>query len=419
MRLDAYRLVPAVVRHAGAESSIGNSRHPRARFSCRLLLGLDFDDGTYGSGGYPNVEPAATEPLRDSAARHQSRCVSDVFHGVDVSHCPDRRASAVTTTLAEHGVNSVRLSIWVDDRSPMNLARAIHLARAARSAGLAVCLTLHYSDTWADPGTQVKPRSWAALPIRSLIEEVRRYTRDVLIEFLRHGIRPAMVQIGNEITNGMLWAEPGQDPRGGARLHPAADDGREWNSADQWVILSEILRAATAGAREATDSALVSVHLDRGADAEGAEWWLRYADHFDLDYDAASLSFYPLAHDDATIARLSKLEALCSSRPDKRLLIGETAYPFRPIVGHDRVYTDTEREFPFDTRGQHEYLRSALSTVRELSTGCGLFWWGAWFLDDSVEPSVDYFRAHALFDPRWRPPPSPRGFRRTTLTRRP
>ncbi|MGK8558180.1 glycosyl hydrolase 53 family protein [Nocardia gipuzkoensis] len=411
VQLNAYRLVPDVVRHTGAESSIGNSRHPRARFYCRLLLGLDFEDAGYGSGSYTNARADLAQRTPASAARRPSRHVTDFFHGVDLSHCPQRRASSVATTLADHGVNSVRLSVWVDDSSPMNLEHAIGLAQAARSAGLAICLTLHYSDTWADPGKQLKPRAWASLPIRTLIEEVGRYTAHTIAEFLRHGICPAMVQVGNEITNGMLWAEPGQDPRSGARLHPEDGVGSDWNSADQWVILSELLRAATAGVRETAESTLISVHLDRGADVEGAEWWLRYADHFDLDYDAVSLSFYPLAHHDATISRLRRIEALCASRPDKRVLIGETAYPFRPIEGHDRAYTDIEREFSFDARGQHAYLRSVLRTIGNLPTGCGLFWWGACFIDDSVERSVDYFRAHALFDADWRPLPALSAFR--------
>ncbi|MET9028987.1 glycosyl hydrolase 53 family protein [Nocardia sp. NPDC004168] len=411
VRLDAYRLVPDVVRHTGAESSIGNSRHPRARFYCRLLLGLDFADGGYGSGGYTNIRAESARHTGDFAARRPSRHVTDFFHGVDLSHCPGGRAYEVATTLADHGVNSVRLSVWVDDNSPMNLEHAIGLAQAARSAGLAICLTLHYSDTWADPGKQCKPRAWASLPIRTLIEEVRRYTAHTLTEFRRHDIQPAMVQVGNEITNGMLWAEPGQDPRSGARLHPEDGVESDWNSADQWVILSELLRAATMGVRETADSTLISVHLDRGADVEGAEWWLRYADHFDVDYDAVSLSFYPLAHHDATISRLRRIESLCASRPHKSVLIGETAYPFRPIAGNDRTYTDIEREFSFDARGQHEYLRSALRTIGNLSTGCGLFWWGACFIDDSVERSVDYFRAHALFDADWRPLPALSAFK--------
>ena len=40
--LKAYRVMPGLVSHTGAESSIGNQRHPHAHVYCKLLLGMDF-----------------------------------------------------------------------------------------------------------------------------------------------------------------------------------------------------------------------------------------------------------------------------------------------------------------------------------------------------------------------------------------
>src|SRR5699024_2681208 len=63
------------------------------------------------------------------------------------------------------------------------------------------------SDFWADPKKQYKPKSWIALSGKELEHKVYEYTRNVLEICIENNVAPDLIQIGNEITNGMLWPD--------------------------------------------------------------------------------------------------------------------------------------------------------------------------------------------------------------------
>ncbi|HKR51389.1 MAG TPA: glycosyl hydrolase 53 family protein [Pseudonocardiaceae bacterium] len=410
----AYRIVPDLVEHADVESSIGNRRHARARFYCRLLLGVNFDHDYYycGYAGTQSVSPdVVTRNCRsgyESVDSHFALTENVFIRGVDISHCREEKAESVTKILAAKGADTVRLSVWVDDRSALNLARGLRLARAATTAGLQLYLTLHYSDGWADPGRQPKPKAWQTFGVRALIDQVESYTQEVVSSFCHQGTPPSVVQLGNEITNGLLWAEDGHDERGGGRLHSTWIDGASWRGDDQWIVLSELLNAAVAGAREgflSSEVGRVMLHLDRGADLAGTKWWLDRATAMGIDYDLIGLSFYSLWHDNATIATLARVRELQDSYPSKPVVISETAHPYRPFWD-GKIMRAAGLEFAFTPAGQFEYLEAALRTIRGAPNGAGLFWWGACFTDSSLEPCPDCFRAHALFDAQGNPLPA-------------
>jgi arabinogalactan endo-1,4-beta-galactosidase len=406
----AYRVVPPLVGHSDVGSSIGNGRHPRARFYCRALLDLNFDtDQPYGYGYlYPAASGAPADPTTPAPVTFA--------RGVDFSHCPQRLAVRTAAALADRGVDTVRLSVMVDDRSVMNLPRAIRLARTAAGAGLQVYLALHYSDTWADPGRQCKPEAWRHLGIAELIDRLHTYTKDVVATFCRHDVAPAIVQLGNEVTNGLLWADDGCDERSGGRLHPignAADGPVErWDRDDQAVIVAEMLRCAAAGARDAMPAGQpmsTLIHLDRGADIDGARWWLDQVVAHDVDIGLLGLSFYSMWHAGATMDSLSRIGELHRAYPSTRVVISETAHPWRPYRDGGREYRDGTG-FPFTPDGQYSYLESALSTIRHAPNGAGLFWWGACFIDSTTEPCPDVFQAHALLDADGIPLPALQAF---------
>ncbi|MFI1035927.1 glycosyl hydrolase 53 family protein [Streptomyces sp. NPDC020951] len=413
--LNAYRLAPSLVDHADTRSSIGNGRHRRARFLCRALLGLNFDVDGY----YPYQPTAATAlPARVAAAPPVSAPVpgdiaeADFVTGADLSHCPVGTAAHVAATLAEHGVTTARISLWVSDESTMNLARTLRLATAATNAGLGVHLVLHYSDTWADPGRQNKPAAWRDLSIGALRTHVRTYTSAVLTELADNGTPPAIVQLGNEITNGLLWAEKDQDERAGGRLHPP-DFGPQpyWESDDQWVIVAELLNAGAAGVRAVLPrECRTMVHLDRGADIDGARWWLEHATRHEICFDLIGLSFHALWHTDATLARLGRIADLHATFPGKPVVITETSHPYRQFR-HEGTTRHAGPEFPFTPDGQAAFLAGALRTVRDAPNGGGVMWWGTCFTDNQVEDGVDAFYAQALFDEAGTPMPALAAFR--------
>jgi arabinogalactan endo-1,4-beta-galactosidase len=64
---------------------------------------------------------------------------------------------ALETILKSSGVNTVRQRLWVNpSNGDYNLAYNLKLAQRAHAAGLNIYLDMHFSDTWADPGHQVR-----------------------------------------------------------------------------------------------------------------------------------------------------------------------------------------------------------------------------------------------------------------------
>ncbi len=115
----------------------------------------------------------------------------------------------VLSILRDHGMNAVRLRVWVNpsDGYYSSLDDVIVKAQWAKDANMDVMIDFHYSDTWADPGNQWKPTAWQQLSFEDLMGQVWSYTRDSLNTLKAAGITPKWIQVGNETNNGMLWNE--------------------------------------------------------------------------------------------------------------------------------------------------------------------------------------------------------------------
>src|SRR5262249_50788026 len=143
--------------------------------------------------------------------------------GADVTFVQADEAAGVTysdgTTkeifqlLRDHGFNAVRLRTFVDPKATDgydkrqgygDLAHTVTFGRRVKAANMSFLLDFHYSDNWADPGKQCVPVSWQSLSLAQLSQAVHDYTKDAIAELVRAGARPDLVQIGNEITPGML-----------------------------------------------------------------------------------------------------------------------------------------------------------------------------------------------------------------------
>ncbi len=48
--------------------------------------------------------------------------------------------------------------------------------------GFKIWLTVHYSDTWADPGSQITPIDWQGVQIEDLRDSVYNYTKKIVSE---------------------------------------------------------------------------------------------------------------------------------------------------------------------------------------------------------------------------------------------
>jgi hypothetical protein len=115
------------------------------------------------------------------------------------------RAALPEKILADHGAGWMRLRLWVDPPAGYSdLPGLLAMARRAKAAGMRLLLDPHYSDFWADPQQQPIPASWPQ-DLPPLAQKVHDYTRDVLDALSDQGTPAQMLQLGNEIRNGMLW----------------------------------------------------------------------------------------------------------------------------------------------------------------------------------------------------------------------
>jgi arabinogalactan endo-1,4-beta-galactosidase len=149
------------------------------------------------------------------------------------------------------------------------------MGRRVRDAGLRWHLDFHYSDTWADPGHQTKPAAWAALDFPSLTNAVHDYTRDALLALVRQGTPPDMIQLGNEIGNGLLRPD-------GAAKNPAG--------------MTALLRAAVRAARETLPGTPTMLHVANGGDSARCRAFFDACQEGGVDFDVIGVSFYRQHH---------------------------------------------------------------------------------------------------------------------------
>ncbi len=283
-----------------------------------------------------------------------------------VSWSVDGRRGPLERLLRDTGMNWVRLRVWVDPpQGYSTVESALVLARRAKAVGQRVLLDLHLSDFWADPGKQPTPADWADQDLPTLAGTVRAYTRSVLERFSLAGSPVDMVQIGNEITAGMLW------PLGEVYADPDKPD---------WRGLTTLLRAGIRGAREARvrgPKPRVMVHIDRGGDNEGARWFFDHVLARGVDPDVIGLSYYPFWHGPLPALRANLVDL--ASRYDRDLIVVETAYPWTlrngddlPNFIHQRSDLPDWERWPASQRGQQAYFRALRGVFARVPRGRAL-----------------------------------------------
>ncbi|GIP43414.1 arabinogalactan endo-beta-1,4-galactanase [Paenibacillus sp. J45TS6] len=287
------------------------------------------------------------------------------------------------------GLNTVRLRLWVnpydEEGKPYmggtnDLETTIELAKRAKAHGMQFMLDFHYSDFWADPKKQDKPKAWQSYTGDRLEEEVYRYTREVLEVCRLCDVMPDLVQIGNETTNGMLWPE-GKTPnyvpeKQSFEETEAAEWGKSYDS------LAAFLKAGVRAAREAGPMKII-LHLDAGGQNVLYRTWFDEMSKRNVDYDIIGLSYYPIWHGGLEDLQFN-LEDI-SARFNKEVLVVETAYGHttESLSGAD-IFTEEMSKiagYPPTVEGQGQFLQDLMETVRKVPDGKGLgivYWEPAW-----------------------------------------
>lgn len=192
----------------------------------------------------------------------------------------------ILVILKDHGFNWIRLRVFVNPQAPKgysdkgycDLDYTLAVAKRIKTAGMGFLLDFHYSDTWADPGHQVKPAEWADLHGADLENAVHDYTRDVIAALKQQGTAPDIVQIGNEISNGFLWP-----------------DGKVWETKD-WEAFCGLVKAGIAGAEEADPTVKIMIHLAWGGQNKQSRSFLDKVLAQGVEFDILGQSYYPKWH---------------------------------------------------------------------------------------------------------------------------
>lgn len=307
-----------------------------------------------------------------------------------------------------------------------DLAYTKKLARLCAEAGMDILLCMHFSDTWADPGKQHTPSSWASLSFDQLVDEVYRYTAHAIGELADAGCCPSCVQVGNEITGGFLWDH-------GRLTEAHTINDLHWSSeelsenTEAWDRFARLLDAGLRGVRDGSNGqARTMIHIDRGGDALSADTFFSQLNHRGVDFDEVGLSFYPFWH--GTINDLGQSIRRLYEHFGKPLHVVETAYPYRPHAIYDEasgeeVFKDLgitrtrPMEYPLTPEGQRVFVAQLL---REMENHADHGWVGLWYWAPEWiempgyedEPDAATCWARALFDAQGEPLPALEEFRR-------
>ena len=267
----------------------------------------------------------------------------------------------------DHGYNWIRLRLFhTPTQLPNNLDYTIATAQAAKKLGFKFLLDYHYSDTWADPGKQFIPKAWEGMTHAQMVDALFQYTRDTTAAFRDAGVLPDMVQIGNEITNGMLWPD--------ARLP------------QNWDNFADFIKAGIAGVEAGKGNQprpRIMIHIDKGGDWRATKSFFDKLATYHVAFDVIGQSYYPWWH--GTLLDLRENLIRTAREYNKDIIVVEAAYNYRPAE-----YRSSPPPFPETPEGQKQFWEEVNRIVMETpeGRGIGLFWW---------EPAVAGGRGSRVF----------------------
>lgn len=254
----------------------------------------------------------------------------------------------------DHGYSWIRLRLFNNPKElPNNLEYTIALAKDAKTKGMKFLLDYHYSDTWADPQKQYTPGKWKDFSHDQLVKAVFNYTKETITAFREAGVMPDMVQIGNEVINGMLWPD-GHLP-------------------ENWDNFAGLIQAGINGVNAGSNSMkrpAIMIHIDQGGNREKTKYFFDKLVSYEIDFDYIGQSYYPWWH--GSLLDLWDNLYFMATTYRKPIILVEVAYCASPTE-----YKEKPGPFPETPEGQRQFLEEVNSMV--LSTpdnlGAGIFWW--------------------------------------------
>jgi arabinogalactan endo-1,4-beta-galactosidase len=279
--------------------------------------------------------------------------------------------------LKNHGINCVRLRLWTSSPAQAasnpynfinNTAYTVPLAVRVKNAGLLFSLDFHYSDTWADPGHQKIPNAWTNLNFTQLVQEMYYYNSNTIAIFAAAGAMPDYVQVGNEITQGMLF-----------------NYGKISGSYNtSWSQLGQLMKAAAQGIQDASSAhgypvPKIIVHIDRGGDWATTEWFFENLNSQGVPYDIIGESYYPFYQGSPTALNTCLSNAALEF--GKPIVVAEDAFPY--TNNFPTSWTNNSNGYglygyPPTPAGQASFVAAVGQIIRNVPNhlGHGFFYWG-------------------------------------------
>lgn len=311
---------------------------------------------------------------------------ADFVRGADVSmlkqleengakfYDENNKKTDVLTILKNNGVNWIRIRTWVnptDEKGkPLgggnnDTATTLELVKRAKDMGFKVLLDFHYSDFWADPAKQFKPKDWEGLTGKALEDTLYNYTKDVLQKLKDINAVPDMVQIGNELNGGMVWP-----------------DGKTWGEGKigGFAGFAGLLKAGIKAAKEIDPNMQIMIHLAEGGDNKLYRWVFDELTARKVPFDIIGLSYYPYWH--GSLDELQHNLNDISSRYNKDVIVVETAYGYtlEDSDGFGNIFGGTEEQaggYKASVKGQENMIRAIMNVISEVpkDRGKGFFYW--------------------------------------------
>ena len=283
--------------------------------------------------------------------------------------------------MKSYDVDTIRIRLWNDPWSETgesygagenDLKTSLEIAKRVTAAGFGVLLNFHYSDFWADPGKQIKPKAWADYGVKELEQAVYDYTLESMQTYLDAGVNITMVQVGNELSNGLLWPE-GKVPN--------------------YDNIATFVNAGIRAVRKADAAIPVMIHLDNGGNnALYREWFDNFTKRGE-DFEIIGLSYYPFWH--GSLQMLNDNMNDIAERYGKDLVIAEVSmgYTMEDYKNYEKL-SDEERkgyatrpalvekiEYPMTKQGQYDFMEDFLNRISHIKGGKGkgfFYWEPAW-----------------------------------------
>ena len=283
--------------------------------------------------------------------------------------------------MKSYDVDTIRIRLWNDPWSETgesygagenDLKTSLEIAKRVTTAGFGVLLNFHYSDFWADPGKQIKPKAWADYGVKELEQAVYDYTLESMRTFLDAGVNITMVQVGNELSNGLLWPE-GKVPN--------------------YDNIATFVNAGIRAVRKADATIPVMIHLDNGGNnALYCEWFDNFTKRGE-DFEIIGLSYYPFWH--GSLQMLNDNMNDIAERYGKDLVIAEVSmgYTMEDYKNYEKLSDEDRKgyatrpalvekiEYPMTKQGQYDFMEDFLNRISHIKGGKGkgfFYWEPAW-----------------------------------------